>query len=80
VSLEAVHPSALEHMHSPVLVNFDFMELGGFRSAEGRRLVIRWGQPNEQGHFDPVFEAVDDNKVLVDRDVLAELERRALGL
>jgi hypothetical protein len=46
------------------------------RTGYGWRIRVEWGQPNAEGIFEPLFHSSDDGKVLIDRDVLAELERR----
>jgi hypothetical protein len=67
-------------VHRPVLVHLELLdEMGPLRTADGELLTVDWGEPNAEGVYEPVFTKTFDGKVMVDRVVLAELERRAGG-
>jgi len=71
--------SSLRSAHRPALVDLMLMDEMDLRTGFGWSIRVEWGQPNDEGIFEPVFHQHDDGKVLIDRDVLAELERRAGG-
>ena len=48
------------------------------RTADGRRVVWVWGEPDADGSYTPTCWAMDDGKVLVDRDTLAAALHRFL--
>lgn len=79
LSTELARRTSLRSAHRPVLVDLMLMDEMELRTGFGARLRVQWGQPNAEGIYEPLFHAVDDGKVLIDRDVLAELERRAGG-
>ena len=67
----------LRYAHRAALVSLELMDSWELRAEDGRRLLVDWGEPDKDGLFTPTFTAIDDGKVLIDRVVLAELERRA---
>ena len=77
LSTELARRSSLRSAHRPALVDLMLMDEMELRTGYGWRIRVEWGQPNAEGIFEPLFHEHDDGKVLIDRDVLAELERRA---
>ena len=77
LSTELARRSSLRQTHRPALVDLMLMDEMQLRTGYGWRIRVEWGTPNSDGIFEPLFHTEDDGKVLIDRDVLAELERRA---
>lgn len=77
---ELARRSSLTERHRPALVDLMLMDEMELRTGFGWRMRVEWGTPNADGIFEPLFHAEDDGKVLIDRDVLAELERRAAAI
>lgn len=72
--------SALTAMHKPVLVHLELLDDWQLRDVNGRWITVTWGEPDADGVYTPTFTSIDDGKVLIDRNVLDELERRAGGV
>jgi hypothetical protein len=72
------HPLAL--MHRPVVIELALLDDFALRTDDGHRLTLQWGEPDENGVYIPTLTMVDDGKVVIDREVLALLERRAGGV
>jgi hypothetical protein len=43
----------------------------GWRTLDGRRLTVEWGEPDKQGIYELLLTATDDGSVLVTRETLA---------
>jgi len=60
-----------------VLVGEDVLAQWGTRTESGMKITAVWGEPDENGWYDPIFTVTDDGKSIVNR---VELEQMAMAV
>ena len=60
-----------------VLVGEDVLAQWGTRTESGMKITAVWGEPDENGWYEPIFTVTDDGKSIVNR---VDLEEMAMAI